>query len=262
MISYIEQYYTEFRNEELRFVSNSGKVEYLTTLKYIEKYLKSGAKILEVGAGTGQYSLYLSRRGFDVTAIELVEKNIERFKSKLMPNDQIQIIKENALDLSQFEKDSFDIILILGPMYHLFTQADMLRALTEAKRILNPQGVMMVDYIMNEPTIVQWGLPNQAKNLKSVKTMEMLTEDFHCLSQEKDIFQMVRIKEIDELNRLAQLEREKIIATDLFTHYLDSTIDAYDEETFQLYLDYHFSVCEREELIGVSNHVLDIINKQ
>ena len=64
-------------DEDIRFDRKSQKFEYLTTMRYIQKYAKRGCKILEIGAATGRYSIALAKLGYKVTAVELVEKNLE-----------------------------------------------------------------------------------------------------------------------------------------------------------------------------------------
>ena len=66
------------RDEDSRLTrSRHGQLEYLTTMHYIQKYLKNGMKILEVGAGTGRYSISLAKMGYEVTAVELVKENLQ-----------------------------------------------------------------------------------------------------------------------------------------------------------------------------------------
>ena len=69
-------------------------VEYLTTMRYIEKYLRPGMRILEIGAATGRYSHALARQGYRVDAVELVEHNIEIFKQNTKPGENITITRE------------------------------------------------------------------------------------------------------------------------------------------------------------------------
>ena len=133
--SFLEQYYNLY-DEDGRLASKHGKVEFITTMKYIHDYVKPGAKVLEVGAGTGRYSITLSREGYQVQAMELIEHNIEVFKSKLTDNEHIDIKQGNALDLSVYDNNSFDAVLILGPMYHLYNEEDKVQVLKEAIRIL------------------------------------------------------------------------------------------------------------------------------
>lgn len=107
-------------NEDSRLNhSKAARVEFLTTVHYIEKYLKDGDKILDIGAGAGEYSLYFARRGYEVSALELADANIAAFKKKLTSEDKIDLVQGNALDLSRYSDKSFDIVLLFGPLYHL-----------------------------------------------------------------------------------------------------------------------------------------------
>lgn len=108
------RHYSVYEEEE-RLAARHGRVEYLTTMHYIHRFLKPDMRILEVGAGTGRYSLALAREGYRVDALELVEHNIEVFQSKLQDDDTVNLIQGNALDLSVYEDETFDITLSLGP---------------------------------------------------------------------------------------------------------------------------------------------------
>ena len=256
----LEEYYSNY-NEEGRLLSRHGQVEYRTTMKYIHDALAGDKtkRILEVGAGTGRYSVTLAREGFPVTAVELVEHNLEILKSKLDGTEDIRALQGNALDLSRFADESFDLTLVLGPMYHLYTKEDKLRALSEALRVTKPGGTLMVAYCMNEPTVVQYvfGL----NHLQEVMEGMMLTEDWHCISKPQDIFEMVRPEEIAALDAVLPVERLKLVAADGATNYMRQRIDAMDDETFEKWMEYHMAICERQDLIGATNHSLDILRK-
>ena len=122
-MSYLEEHYNNY-DEEGRLLSQHGQVEYLTTMKYIQEYLSkvSEPTILEVGAGTGRYSVTLAKQGYPVSAVELVPHNLEILKSKLDGSEPITAIQGNALDLSVFPNASFSLTMLLGPMYHLYTR--------------------------------------------------------------------------------------------------------------------------------------------
>ena len=98
----ISNFYNIDCDEELRLESNHDKVEFITTTKYIDKYLKPGDKIIEIGAGTGRYSLYYASKGYDVTSIEFVEHNLEVLKSKIKDGMNIVAEQGDALDMSRF----------------------------------------------------------------------------------------------------------------------------------------------------------------
>ena len=259
-MNYLEEYYNNY-DEEGRLLSRHGQVEYLTTMRYIKKCLEDIADpdILEVGAGTGRYSVTLAKQGLRVTAVELIEHNLEILRSKLDGTEPITAVQGNALDLSPFPDGSFDLTMVLGPMYHLYTKEEKLRALSEAVRVTKPGGHIMVAYCMNEPTVIQYvfGL----NHLHEVMGLNMLTSDWHCISEPKDLFELVRTEDIAALDAEVPVKRVKLVATDGATNYKREYIDAMDDETFAKWMDYHFAICERQDLIGASHHTLDILKK-
>ena len=230
-------------------------------MRYIKECLEgiSNPSILEVGAGTGRYSVALAKQGLRVTAVELIEHNLEVLRSKLNGTEPLHAMKGNALDLSVFGNDTFDLTMLLGPMYHLFTREDKLKALGEAVRVKKPGGYILVAYCMNEPTVIQYCFG--ADNLQRVIDANMLTSDWHCISEPKELFELVRIEDIESYNAEFPIRRIKLVATDGATNYMRQRIDEMDDYTFEKWLDYHFTICERQDLIGASNHTLDILVK-
>ena len=259
-MDYLEEYYNSY-DEDGRLLSRHGQVEYLTTMRYIKECLEGvpDPSILEVGAGTGRYSVTLAKHGLRVTAVELIEHNLEILKAKSDGTEPLTAMRGNALDLSLFPDDSFDLTMLLGPMYHLYTKEEKLRALSEAVRVTMPRGHILVAYCMNEPTVIQYvfGL----NHLREVTDQNMLTADWHCISEPKDLFELVRTEDIAELDAAVPVERIKLVAADGATNYNRALIDAMDTETFDRWMDYHFTICERQDLIGASHHTLDILRK-
>ena len=146
---YLNDFYNHY-DEDSRLLFQHGSVEFLTTMRYIEKYLKHGDKVLEIGAGTGRYSHALARRGHPVDAVELVAHNIEVFRQNTRPGESVTIAQGNALDLSAFADNAYDVTLLLGPLYHLYTQDDKRRALREAIRVTKPGGVVFAAYVISD----------------------------------------------------------------------------------------------------------------
>lgn len=255
----VEAFYQRV-NEEERLTDRPGYVEYATTMAYIHRYLKPGMKIAEIGAGTGRYSLALSREGYCVEAVELVERNIQTFRSKLKEDDNIRIYQGDAMELSCLADESMDMTLLLGPMYHLFAEEHKKKALSEAVRITRPGGVLFVAYCLNEATILQYCFGR--RTIWEDMRKGLLDDDFVWKANENDAFSLVRPADIRALAKDFPVERLDLIATDGASRYLGDMLEQMDEKLFRKYLDYHFSICERQDLIGASNHALDILRKR
>ena len=259
-MDYLKEYY-ESRDEDGRLASRHGQVEFLTTMKYIHECAgKTNAKsVIEIGAGTGRYSIALAKQGFTVTAVELVEHNLDILRNNAEGVANIEAYQGSALDLSRFADGAFDLTLVLGPMYHLYTFEDKKQALSEAVRVTKPGGYILVAYCMNEPTVIQYVF--KKGNLQTILENNMITEDWHCKSEPKEVFELVRTEDIAEIDKTADVTRIKLAATDGPTHYMSGLIDEMDEETFEKWMEFHYATCERQDLVGASNHTLDILKK-
>lgn len=137
----LNAYYSSY-NEDERFDKRHNSVEFLTTMDYIRRYLTPGDRILEIGAGSGRYSHALARTGHRVDAVELIPRNIGLFRERTEPGEDVSIRQGTATDLSCFEDGTFDLTLLLGPMYHLFTEEEQRAALSEAARVTKPGGLV------------------------------------------------------------------------------------------------------------------------
>ena len=253
----IEKHYNKF-NEDKRLLTRHGQVEFVTSMKYIHKCLENmeNPKILDVGAGTGRYTVALANEGYDVTAVELVQHNVGIIKQK---GSSAKVYKGNAKKLSRFEDGSFDVVLMFGPMYHLCSFEDKLKALKEGKRVLKPGGRLLVAYFMNDYRVIRYAF--KEKHVKECIEKNMLSDDFMCISKEDDLYHSVRLENIEKLNNAAGLKRIKIIAADGAANYIRPVLNSLDEEEFAAFIEYHLAICERMDMMGASAHTVDILTK-
>lgn len=235
-------------------------VEFLTTMRYIEKYLRPGMRILEIGAATGRYSHHFAQLGYQVDAVELVEHNIEIFQKNTKPGENITITQGNAKDLNGFADDTYDITLLLGPMYHLFAEEEKLQALSEAVRVTKKNGIIFSAYCMGDASVLLYGFGRgEIHNIINKCMLDPVT--FQTFSKPWDLFELHRKEDIDSLRSHFHVTQLHFLATDGYANHMRQTLAGMDEDMFQLFLRYHFATCERIDMIGYSNHTLDIFRK-
>ncbi len=265
----LEKYYNKF-HEENRLKTRHGTVEFLTTMHYISSVIASKAsviasdsaaihtpesiKIADIGAGTGRYSVELCHRSYDVTAVELVPHNLEILRSK---HENIKTWAGDARDLHFLEDGTFDITLLFGPLYHLHGDEEKLKALAEAKRITKKGGYILVAYVMNDYSVLQYCFKEH--HWKEVSDKGGLTPDFHTVCDENELYDYVRLEDIDRLNKAAGLERIKIISADGAADYMRRELNEMSEEEFQAFCKYQLAIAERPELVGAGSHTVDIL---
>lgn len=261
----IEQHYNKF-NEDKRLLSRHGRVEHYITDIYIHKYLekmlqersceKKDIKIMDIGAGTGAYCVPLAQEGYTVSAVELVKHNLGLLKKK---SSLVDARQGNACNLKRYKDDTFDVTLLFGPMYHLFTKEDKVKALSEAKRITKPGGIIFIAYLMNEYSVITYCF--KERHIKEIMADNRLTDDFHTISSIGNLYDYMRLEDINELNRICGLTRDKIISPDGAADYIRPYLNKLDEEEFEYFLQYQLAVCERQELLGAAAHTVDILKK-
>lgn len=249
-------YYNKF-NEDKRLKTRHGFVEYYTTMKYIKEYLAEfkNPKIIDIGAGTGAYSIPLSEE-YDVTAVELVKHNLRVIEKN---SNKVHVFQGNAINLEQLSDEEFDVTLLFGPLYHLISKEEKIKALNEAKRITKKGGIIFVAYIMDDYRLITHGF--KERKILEAKKDGLLSDDYHIIPKYNDLYSTLRLSEINELNEITKLKRIKIITPDGPSNYIRPYLNQLNEEEFALFMDYHLKNCEREDLLGAAAHTLDILRK-
>lgn len=254
---YVKQYYNSY-DEESRFSRRFNAVEYITTMEYIKKYLRPGMRIAEIGAGTGRYSLALADMGYQVNAVELVDRNIDVFKSKMKPSQRVSVVQGDAVNLP-FDDGIYDITLLLGPMYHLFSRSDQSKAIEEALRVTKTGGIVFAAYVMNDLTVYDYLFIRG--NIKKYKQNKYIDANFHANPAPELIFQLYRREDIDSIMTEFNIQRLNFVGTDMISCLLRDSITDMDDFDFADYMDFHFKICERVDTVGLSSHTLDIFRK-
>ena len=123
--------------------------EKFITIRMMDRYIRPGSAILDIGGGPGHYSVHYAGQGHSVTLLDLSGENVRFAKGKARQYGvRFTAVQGDALDLSRFPDASFDAVFLMGPLYHLMNEESRLRALGEAKRVLKPEGFLFSSFIL------------------------------------------------------------------------------------------------------------------
>ena len=244
----LEQIYGDGREADRLVRSRHGQLEFLTTMACIDRHAPGPCRVLELGAGTGRYTAALAKKGHRITAVELLDRNYE-------------LLKANTLDLRRWEDNTFRLTLSMGPLYHLYDRGDADRAIDEAIRVTQTDGVLMFaflsvhailydNYLQPEPHTVRAGLE------------ENFDEDFHVRHFPEQVFTGYDVAEFEALFDDKPVAHLCTVATDGILELAEGRSDfAMTDEDFRLFADYHLRHCGTRELLGSSSHLLYICRK-
>ena len=257
-------YYAKF-DEEKRLVSqNITRIEFDTTLSVLEAYVTSAMNLTELGAATGRYSLHYAQKGMEVTAVELVPELVKQLKDNAKRQSlTLSVHEANANDVSFIANHSQDVVLILGPLYHIQSKSDREAVMKEANRILKPNGVVAIAYISR--FFVAGLLAKMSSELVSPMVLSELHESGLVTSPDVDPFfrtgYFAKPSEIESLASRSGFRIEKHVATDGYVRFIGQEINQLTEQQYQAWLAYHLANCEESSLLGSSNHGLVIAKK-
>lgn len=251
----IEKHYNK-HPEDLRLLRRHGIVEFEVTMHHLRRFLQPGQFLLDIGAGTGRYTSALMAEGYKVKAVELVRRNIEVF---LKREPEADVVQGDARNMAFLPDGIADVTLLLGPLYHLISDEEKLKALCEAKRVTKPGGVIFVAYLMNEYSILSYCFDED--RIGELLAKGQVDKDFHIQAKDDELYDYVRIDDINRLNEKAGLERVTIFSPDGASDYIRTRLNRMNEETFAHFIKYQKCISERPDLIGAGSHVVDVVRR-
>ncbi|MDC7219277.1 MAG: methyltransferase domain-containing protein [Spirochaetales bacterium] len=145
----IKEYYGTF-DEWGRMDTPSGKFEMEQTLSFILPLLKSSDRILDLGGGPGRYTVALAELGYKVNLADLSEELLVEARKRIAERGLSRVesvLQLNAVDLGVFEDEAFDVVLLMGPLYHLTDENERISCVKEVYRVLKKGGLVVASYI-------------------------------------------------------------------------------------------------------------------
>ena len=252
-LSNIEKHYNK-HPEDQRLLRRHGIVEFETTMHHLHRFLQPGQFILDIGAGTGRYTSALMAEGYQVKAVELVRRNIEVF---LKREPSADVVQGDARNMTFLPSATADVTLLLGPLYHLLGDEEKLKALNEAKRATKPGGLIFVAYLMNEYSILSYCFDEE--RIGDFLARGVVDQNFHIQAEADELYDYVRLEDINRLNEQAGVQRVTIFSPDGAADYMRTRLNQMSDETFAHFLEYQKCISERQDLIGAGSHAVDVV---
>lgn len=236
-----------------------GQLEFSTTMAFIHRYAGKNAKVLEIGAGTGRYSIALAKEGMDVTAVELVESNLAILRENSKGLASIHPLQGDATDLSQFADDAFDVTLVFGPMYHLYESAEVNKAIDEAIRITKPGGILLFAFL----SVFGIMYANYLQGNWASGLAENFTSDYQVKHFKEQLFTGYDVVEFEQLFDKKPVKWITTAGTDGLLEPIEVRDDfSIIDEDFDSFAAWYLTFAEKRELLGATNHLLYICRKK
>ncbi|MBP5184142.1 MAG: class I SAM-dependent methyltransferase [Lachnospiraceae bacterium] len=238
--------------------SRHGQLEYFVTMEYIHWFAGKGSKVLEIGAGTGRYSVALAREGMEVTSVELVESNLEALRKNGEGLENLKAFQGDALDLSRFEDDTFDVTLVFGPMYHLYRKEDVDRAIDEAIRVTKRDGAILFAFL----SVYGIMAANYLEGNWAAGEAENFTKDYGFRHFEEQLFTGYDITEFEGLFEKKPVKYVTTAGVDWLLESVESRPEfAFSDEDFESFKKWYLAFSDKRELLGDTSHLLYICRK-
>lgn len=254
----INEFYTGYNEVNRLSKSRHGQMEYRTTMHFIHRFLNPSSSVLEIGAGTGRYSIALAKEGHSVTAVELSERNLALLREHAKGLENLMAYQGDAIDLSRFSDDSFDVTLVFGPLYHLYEAEDRDAALREAVRVTKPGGMILTAFLAVHAIMFDNYLGDSFPDGME----ENFTEAFRVRHFQEQLFTGYEIDELEALYRALPVTHVTTVAADGVLELAEHNPEfSMSDEAFEAYARYHLHFCECRDLLGCSSHLIHICKK-
>lgn len=240
------------------------KVEFELTKRYLNRYIKPGDKVLDLGGGPGKYSLYLAELGCKVMLADLSEKNVEFALNKASEQGlALEGLQVDARDLSMLDDNQFDYILCMGPMYHLKTEEDRAKTIRECLNKLKPNGIIFVAFISAYSFVWDYLIRNPEYILDNDRKAELSKivdgKDFAGKGFSDNFY----ISPANVLPFFEQFNLEKLhlLNSESFLYLREPELLKQKPDVLNAWLDLAEQVCERDDLLSMAEHIMYIGKK-
>ncbi len=259
----VARHYDSLFEDELKRLPVDSPVEFAMTWRCIRRYARPGMLAVEIGVGGGHYSELLARAGCELVLVDISERLLENTVGKLRQaglDGRVGAAHPASALERPLPDAAADLVLLMGPLYHLQEEAGRRRAVAESSRLLKPGGVLFAAGI------------NRLAYLR-----DFFRTDPHCVVDRREFHRaylrdgkldpqhappigyahLTTAAEFRELFRDG-FEELALVGVESFTTAWQSQINELPREEAELWLDLVEATSETAEGLGRSDHFLYI----
>ncbi|MCL6641953.1 MAG: class I SAM-dependent methyltransferase [Candidatus Bipolaricaulota bacterium] len=245
------------------------RTEFAVTLRALKDYLPPvPAKILDVGGGPGRYAIALAQLGYEVTLFDLSQSCLELAKQKAQEAGVKVAGFEHgdARDLSRFSDESFDSVLLMGPLYHLLIEEERRQAIREARRVLKPKGIIFAAFI-TRGAVIRWAAKEEPDwIIKHPQHLETLLSSGALRKRSDDPgFTSAYFAHPNEIKPLIEsegFETLDLIACEGVVSMIEEKINELTGETFDAWVELNYKLGKDPSVHGATEHLLYVGRKR
>lgn len=243
-------------NENVIKSSKAGRVSYLTTVHFLDEELETKNDILQIGAsGADVYGIYLAKKGHNVTVVEPDQTQSDNLKTKKHDNQRMTVLNEPFSFLEQISDNSKDAVLCFGPMYSALKFEEKQKIIMESYRICKEGGVIFFSFMSNDMAVIDNIFNNDFDYICGPKF------DHIALKAVIPGKRLLTFEEIDVLFRMCNISYSRRFAAEGISMLMRDKLENMNDKQFGNWMKYHYTVCEKPELIGCSKHVVYVVEK-
>ncbi len=257
--------YTGFPEGNRLTYTKANETEFIVTMHYLHKFLRPGDKAADIGAGGGTYTKALADAGYCVDAVELTPRYVEEMQTLFADHSKVRVFEGNAKDLSFLQDDAYDVVLLMGPVYSLNDFAERKRACAEALRIARPGGVVFIAFCLQDAGLIHeiFMSENPAAEIQTIgydRETAIVTDNTGS-SRILDTIPVVDAL-IDAVCMENHAEKVCRFSQDGISQIIAASVNTMNEASYQEWIQYLIATAERPELMGFSDHIVQVLKKE
>ena len=261
----IRRHYNADPRKEWDRLMKKHPYEKYITIRMMDRFIQPDDTILDIGGGPGHYSIHYAGTGHAVTLVDLSDENVRFAKKKARQYGvKISAMQGNALDLSRFPDSSFDIVFLMGPLYHLMNEESRLQAIREAKRVLKPGGYLFSSFILMFGGVI-YGLREIQETILWPQEQPLYDVAARDESLSFEAFTHAHLTTVKEakalLSSIPGLRTETVFGQESILSPYKNVLSQSPKKIRLAWYEYALRYCEKEDYLTHTEHLMIVSKK-